>query len=49
MKLRKCLKCNRYTFKEFCPICNEKTVNPLPPKYSPIDKYGEFRRKMEIS
>lgn len=46
MKMKKCIKCGRYTFKEFCSLCNEKTINPEPPKYSPTDKYGEFRRKL---
>ncbi|MEM5815784.1 MAG: RNA-protein complex protein Nop10 [Candidatus Aenigmatarchaeota archaeon] len=46
MKMRKCGNCGRYTFKEICPVCGSKTFNPEPPKYSPTDKYGEFRRKM---
>jgi len=44
MKMKKCLSCKIYTFKEFCPRCKEKTVNPEPPKYSPEDKYGKYRR-----
>jgi H/ACA ribonucleoprotein complex subunit 3 len=46
MKLRKCLKCKRYTLKEICPICGEKTVYPHPPRYSPQDRYGRFRREI---
>jgi H/ACA ribonucleoprotein complex subunit 3 len=46
MKLRKCITCNQYTFKETCPKCNKKTVIPVPPKFSPQDKYGKYRRKL---
>lgn len=44
----KCSLCNEYTFKEECLKCNIKTMNPNPPKFSPEDKYGEYRRKMLI-
>lgn len=44
MKIRKCPACNKYTFKEICPACNGKTENPNPPKFSPEDKYGKYRR-----
>lgn len=40
----KCLKCNIYTMKEVCQTCKEKTIRPIPPKYSPEDKYGKYRR-----
>ncbi len=43
--IAKCSKCGQYTIKEKCPKCNIKTINPKPPKYSPEDKYGEYRRK----
>lgn len=46
MKLiQKCLKCDNYTLKEICPKCQTKTISPKPPKFSPEDKYGEYRRK----
>jgi len=44
--LRKCLSCRIYTFRELCPKCRKKTIIPLPPKYSPEDKYGFYRRKL---
>ena len=47
MKMKKCPVCGRYTFKDFCPICNVKTINPEPPRYSPEDKYGKYRRMMK--
>ena len=46
-KIRKCPNCGRYTLKEYCPECKEKTVNPHPPKFSPEDKYGKYRRIMK--
>ncbi|MEM5853444.1 MAG: RNA-protein complex protein Nop10 [Candidatus Aenigmatarchaeota archaeon] len=45
MKMRKCVACKLYTFKEICPNCGQKTIFPRPPKYSPQDKFGEYRRK----
>ena len=39
-----CKKCHVYTLEKTCPKCNEKTISPKPGKYSPIDKYGKYRR-----
>jgi len=47
MKMRKCPACKTYTFKELCPKCKEKTVSPLPPSFSPKDKYGKYRRAIK--
>jgi H/ACA ribonucleoprotein complex subunit 3 len=46
MKMKKCNFCKIYTFKQNCPKCGKETINPEPPKYSPEDKYGDFRRKL---
>jgi len=46
-EIRKCPNCKRYTFKEICPYCNIKTRRVIPPKFSPEDKWGEYRRKMK--
>ncbi|MFH1770223.1 MAG: nucleolar RNA-binding Nop10p family protein [archaeon] len=40
----KCEKCGSYGLKQTCE-CRGKRINPKPPKYSPEDKYGEYRRK----
>jgi len=40
----KCKACQIYTMKEICPKCNIKAGVPRPPKYSPEDKYGKYRR-----
>lgn len=44
----KCPECMRYTMKVKCPECRTKAVNPKPSKYSPQDKYGEYRRKAKF-
>ncbi|MFW9903121.1 MAG: nucleolar RNA-binding Nop10p family protein [Candidatus Thorarchaeota archaeon] len=46
--LRKC-KCS-YTIdqlKEICDKCGERFHSAYPPKYSPYDKYADYRRKMK--
>jgi|TARA_B100001971_G_scaffold132295_1_gene122123 H/ACA ribonucleoprotein complex subunit 3 len=43
----KCPKCSCYTLKESCPGCKHKTIMPRPPKFSPEDKYGSYRRKVK--
>lgn len=44
--LRKCQDCGRYTLKQkLCPNCGGVVKNPHPPKYSPEDRYGKYRRK----
>jgi H/ACA ribonucleoprotein complex subunit 3 len=42
-----CGKCNKYTIKDVCPLCNGSVVSHKPPKYSPEDKYGKFRREVK--
>lgn len=44
--LLKCTKCSHYTINQICS-CGGKAVNVKPPKYSPEDKYGEYRRKVK--
>jgi rRNA maturation protein Nop10 len=44
---------------KFCPVKKEftlldenengKTISPLPPKYSPEDAYGKYRREVKKS
>ncbi len=46
----KCNSCGSYTLKERCR-CGGKAVTVRPPKYSPEDPYGNYRRrakKMEL-
>ncbi len=42
-QLRKCVNCNRYTLKNECEHCQEKTVSAHPAKFSPDDKYLKYR------
>jgi rRNA maturation protein Nop10 len=32
--------------KEVCQYCEEKTIYPHPPGYSPQDKFGKLRREV---
>ena len=44
--LLKCTDCGKYTLNEReCPKCGGHVKDPKPPRYSPQDKYGAYRRK----
>ena len=43
-----CKKCKKYTLKDICPICGSRTVWKIPPKFSPIDRWGRYRRMMKV-
>lgn len=47
MKMRKCQDCGGYTLLEECGKCGIKTIQPAPPKFSPADHYGKYRRMMK--
>ncbi|HIP84169.1 MAG TPA: RNA-protein complex protein Nop10 [Methanothermococcus okinawensis] len=47
MRIKKCPKCKRYTLKDICSICGEKTVTVKPPKFSLEDRYGKYRRMLK--
>ena len=40
----KCISCGCYTMHENVCNCGGNTVTTKPPKYSPEDKYGKYRR-----
>ena len=42
----KCSECEQYTMEESCK-CGAKAFIVKPPKYSPEDKYGSYRRKVK--
>lgn len=44
--IRLCTICNEFVLKEKCGRGHE-TAPPNPPKYSPLDKYGAYRRKLK--
>jgi len=39
-----CKRCQIYTLKKECAKCEGKALSPKPAKYSPEDKWGEYRR-----
>ncbi|MDG1543808.1 MAG: nucleolar RNA-binding Nop10p family protein [archaeon] len=41
-----CKTCKSFTTLDMCNKCNIPTINPLPPRYSPQDKYGKYRRML---
>ncbi|MBU7013815.1 MAG: RNA-protein complex protein Nop10 [Theionarchaea archaeon] len=46
MKLKKCTVCGTYTLKDGC-ACGGRADTVKPPRFSPEDKYGEYRRKLK--
>ncbi|NLN71347.1 MAG: RNA-protein complex protein Nop10 [Thermoplasmatales archaeon] len=46
--IRVCRSCRRYSMRLKCPECGSDTRHPAPPRYSPEDRYGEYRRKSII-
>jgi H/ACA ribonucleoprotein complex subunit 3 len=44
----KCKSCGNYGLEEVC-TCGSKRVRIEPAKYSPLDKYAEYRRKAKES
>ncbi|MGQ9787826.1 MAG: RNA-protein complex protein Nop10 [Candidatus Hadarchaeaceae archaeon] len=47
MKMKKCKVCGLYTLKDQCPGCGGQTVSPHPPRFSPHDPYGKYRRMLK--
>lgn len=43
--MKKCPNCREYTMKEICPRCGEND-NLIPPRFSPEDPYGKYRRML---
>ncbi|OIO63550.1 ribosome biogenesis protein [Candidatus Woesearchaeota archaeon CG1_02_47_18] len=41
----KCSLCGSYTTAEACPKCGGKALSPRPARFSPEDKYGDYRRR----
>jgi H/ACA ribonucleoprotein complex subunit 3 len=42
----KCGDCGSYSLNEKCS-CGGKCVTCVPPKYTPEDKYGDYRREVK--
>jgi len=45
--LRKCKKCDVYTFKNNCPKCGGEAISPHPAKFSMDDKYRKYKILMK--
>jgi|MudIll2142460700_1097286.scaffolds.fasta_scaffold76841_3 H/ACA ribonucleoprotein complex subunit 3 len=45
--LLRCRDCGRYTLKQKCPSCGAATDRPGPARYSPEDRYGNYRRALK--
>jgi H/ACA ribonucleoprotein complex subunit 3 len=43
--IRRCKTDNTYTLSDVCPKCGEATVSAHPARFSPEDRYGEYRRR----
>lgn len=46
-KLFYCQKCKEYTLNKVCKTCKQKTISKNPPRFSPQDNYGKYRRKLK--
>ena len=42
-----CKNCKIYTLDKTCSKCKEKTISKNPPRFSPQDHYGKYRRKLK--
>jgi len=47
MKMKRCRSCREYTLKNRCPYCEGEVGVVYPPKYSPEDRYGIYRRMLK--
>jgi len=47
--MRRCVRCGRYTLRRTrCPVCGGELVVPHPHRFSPEDKYVEYRYRMKL-
>jgi H/ACA ribonucleoprotein complex subunit 3 len=45
--IRRCKECGVYTLHDRCHICGGETIEVLPPRFSPEDRYGKYRRMLK--
>lgn len=48
MTLLRCQKCGEYSLNETCSKCAGTAIKAYPPRFSPEDKYGKYRRRLKI-
>jgi H/ACA ribonucleoprotein complex subunit 3 len=46
-KLKRCRDCGSYTLADICVACDVKAGSPHPPRFSPQDKFGKYRRMLK--
>ncbi|MCK5587210.1 MAG: RNA-protein complex protein Nop10 [Candidatus Lokiarchaeota archaeon] len=45
--IKTCVECNHYSISSsICPVCGGRLKVAAPPKFSPQDKYGKYRRML---
>lgn len=44
--LKRCDACKTYTMRDVCPHCGSPATRRAPARYSPQDRYGEYRRRL---
>ncbi|MCK5038057.1 MAG: RNA-protein complex protein Nop10 [Thermoplasmata archaeon] len=42
-----CPECKKYTMASKCPKCDTDSTTPHPPRFSPEDRYGKYRRQLK--
>mgnify|MGYP006293885733 CR=1 FL=1 len=47
MRILRCRECSEYSISSKCSKCGGGTRVITPPKYSPQDPYGKYRRMMK--
>ncbi|HLB67461.1 MAG TPA: RNA-protein complex protein Nop10 [Thermoplasmata archaeon] len=45
--MRVCRTCRAYTLRDTCPKCGAASASPIPPRYSPEDRHGKYRRLLK--
>jgi len=45
--IAKCMACGAYSYGSKCLKCGAATASPHPPRFSPEDKYGHYRRRLK--
>jgi len=45
--ISRCMACGSYSYSGKCPKCGHATSSPHPPRFSPEDKYGHYRRRLK--
>jgi H/ACA ribonucleoprotein complex subunit 3 len=42
-----CENCEEYTLDKICNKCKGRTISKNPPRFSPQDRHGKYRRKLK--